>query len=79
MLPGSAALHVLDTGIVDYAHVCTALAVEIEEAGAKIRLGSVQSGSETRRDWWSTPPRVPSRLGASSPVLGCMPTRWREL
>jgi L-2-hydroxyglutarate oxidase len=45
---GVAALHVLDTGVVDYAHVCTALAAEIEEAGVKIRLGcAVQSGSET--------------------------------
>ena len=45
---GVAALHVLDTGIVDYAAVCRALAAEIEAAGATIRLGcSVQSGSET--------------------------------
>ena len=45
---GIAALHVLDTGIVDYAHVCRALAAEIEHAGASIRLGcAVLSGSET--------------------------------
>jgi len=45
---GVGALHVLDTGVVDYADVCVALAAEIEEAGAKIRLGcSVQSGAET--------------------------------
>jgi (S)-2-hydroxyglutarate dehydrogenase len=45
---GVAALHVLDTGIVDYAHVCRALAAEIEESGAAIRLGcSVASGAET--------------------------------
>ena len=45
---GVAALHVLDTGIVDYAHVCRALANEIEGAGASIRLGcAVVSGSET--------------------------------
>jgi L-2-hydroxyglutarate oxidase len=45
---GVAALHVLDTGVVDYAHVCTALAAEIEQGGAKIRLGcAVRSGSET--------------------------------
>src|SRR5207244_2971085 len=42
---GVAALHVLETGVVDYAHVCTALAAEIEEGGAKIRLGcAVRSG-----------------------------------
>jgi len=35
---GVAALHVLDTGIVDYAQVCRALAAEIEDAGATIRL-----------------------------------------
>ena len=45
---GVAALHVLDTGIVDYADVCRALATEIEAAGATIRLGcGVQSGSES--------------------------------
>jgi (S)-2-hydroxyglutarate dehydrogenase len=45
---GTAALHVLDTGIVDYAHVCRALAGEVEQAGTVIRLGcSVLSGSET--------------------------------
>jgi L-2-hydroxyglutarate oxidase len=35
---GVAALHVLDTGIVDYAAVCRALAAEIEDAGATIHL-----------------------------------------
>jgi len=45
---GIAALHVLDTGIVDYAQVCRALAAEIEDAGAGIRLGcTVRSGAET--------------------------------
>jgi L-2-hydroxyglutarate oxidase len=44
---GVAALHVLDTGIVDYANVCRALAAEIEAAGATIRLEcAVLSGSE---------------------------------
>jgi L-2-hydroxyglutarate oxidase len=44
---GVAALHVLETGVVDYAHVCRALANEIAAAGATIRLGcSVESGSE---------------------------------
>jgi L-2-hydroxyglutarate oxidase len=44
---GVAALHVLETGVVDYAHVCRALAAEIEAAGATIRLGcSVLDGSE---------------------------------
>ena len=37
---GVAALHVLDTGIVDYGTVCRALAAEIEAAGASIRLES---------------------------------------
>jgi L-2-hydroxyglutarate oxidase len=44
---GVAALHVLETGVVDYAHVCRALAAEIEAAGATLRLGcSVREGSE---------------------------------
>ena len=45
---GIEALHVLDTGIVDYGDVCRALAGEIERAGASIRLGTaVASGSES--------------------------------
>jgi (S)-2-hydroxyglutarate dehydrogenase len=45
---GIGALHVLDTGIVDYANVCRALATDIQRAGASIRLNcEVQSGSET--------------------------------
>jgi (S)-2-hydroxyglutarate dehydrogenase len=45
---GVAALHVLDTGVVDYAAVCRALAKEIEEAGATIRLEtSVTAGVDT--------------------------------
>jgi (S)-2-hydroxyglutarate dehydrogenase len=45
---GIAALHVLDTGIVDYADVCRALATEIVHAGASIRLEcAVVSGSES--------------------------------
>ena len=45
---GVAALHVPDTGIVDYADVCRALAGEIERAGGSIRLGTaVLSGTET--------------------------------
>jgi L-2-hydroxyglutarate oxidase len=44
---GIAALHVLDTGVVDYAHVCRELAKEIEGAGAQIRLGcEVRGGRE---------------------------------
>jgi (S)-2-hydroxyglutarate dehydrogenase len=44
---GVAALHVFDTGIVDYADVCRSLAAEIEEAGVDIRLGcAVRSGSD---------------------------------
>jgi L-2-hydroxyglutarate oxidase len=45
---GVAALHVLDTGIVDYANVCRSLAKEIQEASGRIRLGAaVVSGRET--------------------------------
>jgi L-2-hydroxyglutarate oxidase len=45
---GVAALHVLDTGIVDYGDVCRALATDIQAAGASIRLDcAVHSGSET--------------------------------
>lgn len=45
---GVAALHVLDTGIVDYANVCRVLAAEIEAGGAEIRLEcAVSSGTET--------------------------------
>ncbi|HVJ96527.1 MAG TPA: L-2-hydroxyglutarate oxidase, partial [Acidimicrobiia bacterium] len=40
---GIAALHVLDTGIVDYGDVCRALAAEIEEKGAIIRRGCTAS------------------------------------
>src|SRR5690348_10936735 len=36
---GIAALHVLDTGIVDYAHVCRSLAKEIESAGVNVQVG----------------------------------------
>ncbi len=44
---GRAALHVLDTGIVDYAAVCRALAAEIEALGGTVRLGcAVLSASE---------------------------------
>jgi L-2-hydroxyglutarate oxidase len=45
---GTAALHVLDTGIVDYAHVCRALAAEIEQKGIPVRLEcAVRAGKET--------------------------------
>jgi (S)-2-hydroxyglutarate dehydrogenase len=45
---GVSALHVLDTGIVDYGDVCAALAAEITEAGARVRLETpVLAGSET--------------------------------
>jgi L-2-hydroxyglutarate oxidase len=36
---GVAALHVLDTGVVDFSDVCHALAREIESRGGEIRLG----------------------------------------
>jgi L-2-hydroxyglutarate oxidase len=45
---GVAALHVLDTGIVDYADVCHALVREITAGGGQVRLGaSVVGGRET--------------------------------
>jgi L-2-hydroxyglutarate oxidase len=45
---GVAALHVRDTGIVDYADVCRSLAKEIGDAGARLHLGStLTSGRET--------------------------------
>src|SRR5262249_54410695 len=45
---GIAALPVLDTGIVDYADVCHALARDVERAGGSIRLGTaVSSGTES--------------------------------
>jgi L-2-hydroxyglutarate oxidase len=45
---GVAALHVLDTGIVDYAEVCRALEADIGERGATIRFGAaVRSGAES--------------------------------
>jgi L-2-hydroxyglutarate oxidase len=45
---GVAALHVLDTGVVDYADVCRALATDIEAAGGSIRFGSaVVSGEDS--------------------------------
>ncbi|HTK15745.1 MAG TPA: L-2-hydroxyglutarate oxidase [Acidimicrobiia bacterium] len=44
---GAGALHVLEAGVVDYVHVCRALAAEISASGATIRLGcSVVSGAE---------------------------------
>jgi L-2-hydroxyglutarate oxidase len=42
---GVAALHVHDTGVVDYADVCRALAEEITHAGATIRLGTSVVGA----------------------------------
>jgi L-2-hydroxyglutarate oxidase len=45
---GVAALHVLDTGVVDFGDVCRALAKEIEDANARIRLGcAVLAGRES--------------------------------
>ncbi len=45
---GVAALHVLDTGIVDYGEVCRTLARELGTAGASLRLGAgVVSGHES--------------------------------
>lgn len=44
---GVAALHVLDTGIVDYGEVCRSLAKEIGDAGGRLVLGaSVHAGRE---------------------------------
>ena len=46
---GVAALHVLDTGIVDYGEVCRTLARELTDGSTTIRLGAgVISGTETR-------------------------------
>jgi L-2-hydroxyglutarate oxidase len=46
---GVAALHVRDTGIVDYADVCRTLAKEIEAGDARLHLGATVLGaSETR-------------------------------
>jgi L-2-hydroxyglutarate oxidase len=42
---GVAALHVFDTGVVDYADVCRALAHDIECAGGSIRLGWAVNGA----------------------------------
>ena len=42
---GLAALHVLDTGVVDYADVCHALADDIAHVGASIRLGWAVTGA----------------------------------
>jgi L-2-hydroxyglutarate oxidase len=45
---GVAALHVLDTGVVDYAEVCRALAADVEQSGGAIRFGTaVLSASES--------------------------------
>jgi L-2-hydroxyglutarate oxidase LhgO len=45
---GVGALHVLDTGIVDYGRVCESLAAEIQAMGATVRLEcGVDSGRET--------------------------------
>jgi L-2-hydroxyglutarate oxidase len=42
---GVAALHVRDTGVVDYGDVCRALADEIETLGASVRLGAAVLGA----------------------------------
>jgi len=42
---GVAALHVLDTGIVDYADVCRSLAADVERAGGSIRLRTTVSAA----------------------------------
>ena len=47
---GVAALHVLDTGIVDYAEVCRSLAKEIEAADARLHLGSTLLGARETTD-----------------------------
>ena len=46
---GVAALHVLDTGIVDYADVCRALAAEIADLGATIKLRTAVTGAQGER------------------------------
>jgi L-2-hydroxyglutarate oxidase len=47
---GVAALHVLDTGVVDYGDVCRALADDITGAGATIRLGCAVNGAKETAD-----------------------------
>jgi L-2-hydroxyglutarate oxidase len=49
-IEGVAALLVPSAGIVDYARVCEAVAAELTEAGAEIRLGTAVTGTETRPD-----------------------------
>jgi L-2-hydroxyglutarate oxidase len=45
---GVAALHVHDTGVVDYANVCRALVQEIEAAGVTVRTGTALLGADER-------------------------------
>jgi L-2-hydroxyglutarate oxidase len=47
---GVAAVHVPETGIVDYTRVARALADELGEAGGKLALGAEVSGVETSQD-----------------------------
>ena len=47
---GVAALHVLDTGIVDYGEVCRSLAKEIEAADARLHLGATLVGAREITD-----------------------------
>jgi (S)-2-hydroxyglutarate dehydrogenase len=47
---GVAALHVLDTGIVDYGDVCRSLAKEIEGSGARLVLGATVVGGRDLAD-----------------------------
>ena len=76
---GIAALHVLDTGIVDYAQVCRALAAEIEEAGATIRLRcAVTSGVDARSGLVVETTAGRSRRSASSRARASTPTRSRR-
>src|SRR4029079_2878635 len=45
---GVAALHVHDTGVVDYANVCRALGQEIEAAGVTVSAGTAVLGADER-------------------------------
>ena len=76
---GVAALHVLDTGIVDYAEVCRALAAEIEDGGRRRSASAARCGRarRPRRASSSRRPAGRSRRSASSRARVCTPTRSR--
>ena len=76
---GVAALHVLDTGIVDYAAVCRSLAAEIHGAGrhdpprVRGRVGGGPTDGARGRD--DADPIEAQRVVTCA---ACTPTRWRR-